>query len=232
MIQETQLSTDNNGNEIQNVSVTISVPVKDIAGLAAVNYDNFDYDILSSKVKDEIDMSSLASDIMDEMDTDDLAEKLIDNLNMRDLAKALSDNITISDYIDTEQIAVDAAEQLDIEDKIKDLLENYNPLNSCDLGNSATTAIINAIRYDIISNLYGQDKSKIDVTIGDVLRKFIKQEMAKIEQEKTTFTIGEIIDVLTGINGVNNKITEIVIAFYKSKPQVMKIAQEIITKAD
>ena len=100
MIQETQLSTDENGNEIQNIRVTISVPVKDIAGLAAVNYDNFDYDTLSSKVKDEMDMSSLASDVMDEIDTDDLAEKVVDSLNMKDLARALTDSIIISDYID------------------------------------------------------------------------------------------------------------------------------------
>ena len=232
MIQETQLSTDNNGNEIQNVSVTISVPVKDIAGLAAVNYDNFDYDTLSSKVKDEMDMSSLASDVMDEIDTDDLAEKVVDSLNMKDLARALTDSIIISDYIDTDQIASEAADQIDVEDKIHTLLNDYSPSNSCGVGNAATKAIINAIRYDIMSNLYGQDRSNVDVTITDILKKFIKQELTRIEEEKTTFTIGEIIDVLTGINSVNHKITEIVVAFSKAKPQVMKTSEDIIIKAD
>lgn len=231
MIQETQLNTYNNNNEMQNVSVTISVPVKDIAGLAAVNYDNFDYDTLSSKVKDEIDMSSLASDVVDEIDTDDLADKVIENMDMKNLARALSDSISISDYIDTEQIVVDAAEQLDIDNKVHTLLEQYNPVNSCDLGNSATKAMINAIRYDIMHHLYGHDKSNVDVTITDVLRKFIKQELTRIEEEKTTFTIGEIIDVLTGINSVNHKIAEIVVAFSKAKTQVMKSSEEII-KAD
>jgi len=232
MIQETQLSTDENGNEMQNVSVTISVPVKDIAGLAAVNYDNFDYDTLSSKVKDEMDMSSLASDVMDEIDTDDLAEKVVDSLNMKDLARALTDSIIISDYIDTDQIASEAADQIDVEDKIHTLLNDYSPSNSCGVGNAATKAMINAIRYDIMNHLYGRDKSNVDVTMTDVLIKFIRQELARIEEEKTTFTIGEIIDVLTGINGVNNKITEIVIAFSKSKPQVMKTSEDIIIKAD
>jgi len=232
MIQETQLSTDENGNEMQNVSVTISVPVKDIAGLAAVNYDNFDYDTLSSKVKDEMDMSSLASDVMDEIDTDDLAEKVVDSLNMKDLARALTDSIIISDYIDTDQIASEAADQVDVEDKIHTLLNDYSPSNSCGVGNAATKAMINAIRYDIMNHLYGRDKSNVDVTMTDVLIKFIRQELARIEEEKTTFTIGEIIDVLTGINGVNNKITEIVIAFSKSKPQVMKTSEDIIIKAD
>ena len=40
------------------------------------------------------------------------------------------------------------------------------------------------------------------------------------------------IDVLTGINGVNNKISEIVIAFAQTKPQVMRSPEEIIIKAD
>ncbi len=231
-MQEIQLNTDNNSNEMQNVSVTISVPVKDIAGLAAVNYDNFNYDTLSSKVRDEIDMSSLASDVVDEIDTDDLADKVIENMNMKDLARALSDSITIGDYIDTEQIAVDAADQLDIDNKVHSLLEQYNPANSCDLGNSATKAMVNAIRYDIMHHLYGHAKSNIDVTITDVLRRFIKQELTRIEEEKTTFTIGEIIDVLTGINSVNHKITEIVVAFSKAKPQVMKTSEELIIKAD
>ena len=232
MIQETQLSTDENGNEIQNIRVTISVPVKDIAGLAAVNYDNFDYDTLSSKVKDEMDMSSLASDVMDEIDTDDLAEKVIDSINMKDLASALTDSIIISDYIDTDQIASEAADQIDVEDKIHTLLNDYSPSNSCGVGNAATKAIINAIRYDIMSNLYGQDRSNVDVTITDILKKFIKQELTRIEEEKTTFTIGEIIDVLTGINSVNNKITEIVVAFSKAKPPAMKTLGEAIIKAD
>ena len=232
MIQETQLSTYKDSNEIQNVSVTISVPVKDIAGLAAVNYDNFDYDTLSSKVKDEMDMSSLASDVMDEIDTDDLAEKVIDSINMKDLASALTDSIIISDYIDTDQIASEAADQIDVEDKISTLLNDYNPRSSCGVGNAATKAMINAIRYDIMSNLYGQDGSHLDVTMTDVLKKFIKQELASIEEAKTTFTIGEIIDVLTGINSVNHKITEIVVAFSKAKPQAMNASGEVIIKAD
>ena len=232
MIQETQLSTDENGNEIQNIRVTISVPVKDIAGLAAVNYDNFDYDTLSSKVKDEMDMSSLASDVMDEIDTDDLAEKVIDSINMKDLASALTDSIIISDYIDTDQIASEAADQIDVENKISTLLNDYNPRSSCSTGDAATKAIINAIRYDIMSRLYGQDRSHLDVTMTDVLRKFIKQELASIEEAKTTFTIGEIIDVLTGINSVNHKITEIVVAFSKAKPPAMNTLGEVIIKAD
>ena len=42
----------NINEEMQNVNVTISVPVKDIAGLVAIDYDK-----LTSKVYDELDMS-------------------------------------------------------------------------------------------------------------------------------------------------------------------------------
>jgi len=213
----------NVNEEIQNVNVTISVPVKDIAGLVAINYED-----LASKVYSEFDLSSIASDVVDEMDSDDLIEKI----DMDDLARSFKDQIDISDYIDEEQISANAADMISVEDKISDLLSTYDPVNGCSLANEASKAMINAIRYDIMSHLYGQDKSKLDVTITSVLKKFIQQELALIEEAKTTFTIGEIIDVLTGINGVNNKISEIVIAFAQTKPQVMRSPEEIIIKAD
>ena len=220
MIQETQLSTYKDGNEIQNVSVTISVPVKDIAGLAAVNYDNFDYSEIASKVVSEIDMSSLASDVSDEIDIDDIAEKVIESIEMADIAKAFKDSIEISDYFDTDQIASEAADQIDVEDKIHTLLKDYSPSNSCGTGNAATKAIINAIRFDIMSHLYGQDRSNVDVTITDILKKFIKKELATIEENKTTFTIGEIVDTLWSTNRFDNKITEVIKAFSDKIPNL------------
>ena len=63
--------------EMQNVNVTISVPVKDIAGIVAIDYDK-----LTSKVYDELDMSSIASDVIDNIDFDDLINKLdMDDIN-------------------------------------------------------------------------------------------------------------------------------------------------------
>ena len=231
----------NINEEMQSVSVTLSVPVKDIAGLVAINYKE-----LASKVYDEFDMRVLACDLAEEIDTDDLIEKIdmddlvekididdiVKKIDMDDLAKSFKDQIDISDYIDTDQIASEAADQIDVEDKIYTLLSGYSPSNSCEVGNAATKAMINAIRFDIMNNLYGQDRSHLDVTMTDVLRKFIKQELASIEEAKTTFTIGEIIDVLTGINSVNHKITEIVVAFSKAKPPAMNTLGEVTIKAD
>lgn len=218
----------NINEEMQNVNVTISVPVKDIAGLVAINYEE-----LASKVYDNLDISSITSDVVDEMDSDDLIEKI----DMDDLATSFKDQIDISDYIDTSDVASNAADMIDVEDKVKDLLYSYDPTNACDLGDSASKAMINAIRYDIMCHLYGQDKSKLDVTITDVLRKFIRQEMNmkqeldKVQQNQHNFTLGEIYQVLSKTPDMSsNLLTYLVDEF--NKIGNAKLAEDIITKAD
>ncbi len=218
----------NINEEMQNVNVTISVPVKDIAGLVAINYEE-----LASKVYDNLDMNSIASDVVDEMDSDDIIEKI----DMNDLASNLKDNIDISDYIDTNEIASNAVDMIDFADQIKDLLISYDPLNACVLGDLASEAMINAIRYDIISHLYGQDKSKLSVTITEVLRKFIRQEMNmkqeldKVQQNQHNFTLGEIYQVLSKAPDINsNLLTYLVDEF--NKIGNAKLTEDIVIKAD
>lgn len=218
----------NINEEMQNVNVTISVPVKDIAGLVAIDYEE-----LTSKVYDNLDMNSIASDVVDEMDSSDLIEKI----DMYDLAKSFKDSIDISDYIDTNEIASNAVDMIDFADQVKDLLISYDPLNACDLGDAASKAIINAIRYDIISHLYGQDKSKLDVTITDVLRKFIRQEMNmkqeldKVQQNQYNFTLGEIYQVLSKTPDMSsNLLTYLVDEF--NKIGNTKLSEDIVIKAD
>lgn len=218
----------NINEEMQNVNVTISVPVKDIAGLVAINYEE-----LASKVYDNLDISSITSDVVDEMDSSDL----IDKIDMDDLATSFKDQIDISDYIDTSDVASNAADMIDVEDKVKDLLYSYDPTNACDLGDSASKAMINAIRYDIMCHLYGQDKSKLDVTITDVLRKFIRQEMNmkqeldKAQQNQHNFTLGEIYQVLSKTPDMSsNLLTYLVDEF--NKIGNAKLAEDIIIKAD
>lgn len=218
----------NINEEMQNVNVTISVPVKDIAGLVAIDYEE-----LTSKVYDNLDMNSIASDVVDEMDSSDLIEKI----DMYDLAKSFKDSIDISDYIDTNEIASNAVDMIDFADQVKDLLISYDPLNACDLGDAASKAMINAIRYDIISHLYGQDKSKLDVTITDVLRKFIRQEMNmkqeldKVQQNQYNFTLGEIYQVLSKTPDMSsNLLTYLVDEF--NKIGNTKLSEDIVIKAD
>ena len=167
------------------------------------------------------------------MDSDDLIEKI----DMDDLATSFKDQIDISDYIDTSDVASNAADMIDVEDKVKDLLYSYDPTNACDLGDSASKAMINAIRYDIMCHLYGQDKSKLDVTITDVLRKFIRQEMNmkqeldKVQQNQHNFTLGEIYQVLSKTPDMSsNLLTYLVDEF--NKIGNAKLAEDIITKAD
>lgn len=218
----------NINEEMQNVNVTISVPVKDIAGLVAIDYEE-----LTSKVYDNLDMNSIASDVVDEMDSSDLIEKI----DMYDLARSFKDSIDISDYIDTNEIASNAVDMIDFADQVKDLLISYDPLNACDLGDAASKAMINAIRYDIISHLYGQDKSKLDVTITDVLRKFIRQEMNmkqeldKVQQNQYNFTLGEIYQVLSKTPDMSsNLLTYLVDEF--NKIGNTKLSEDIVIKAD
>ena len=218
----------NINEEMQNVNVTISVPIKDIAGLVAINYEE-----LATKVYDNLDISSITSDVVDEMDSSDL----IDKIDMDDLATSFKDQIDISDYIDTSDVASNAADMIDVEDKVKDLLYSYDPTNACDLGDSASKAMINAIRYDIMCHLYGQDKSKLDVTITDVLRKFIRQEMNmkqeldKAQQNQHNFTLGEIYQVLSKTPDMSsNLLTYLVDEF--NKIGNAKLTEDIIIKAD
>jgi len=211
----------NVNEEIQNVNVTISVPVKDIAGLVAINYED-----LASKVYSEFDLSSIASDVVDEMDSDDLIEKI----DMDDLARSFKDQIDISDYIDEEQISANAADMISVEDKISDLLSTYDPVNGCALANEASKAMINAIRYDIMSHLYGQDKSKLDVTITDVLRRFIQQEIAR---GRKTYTFDEIENALDSIPELDSNTkfkirTILTTTMYKENVP----SEDIIIKAD
>lgn len=218
----------NINEEMQNVNVTISVPVKDIAGLVAIDYEE-----LTSKVYDNLDMNSIASDVVDEMDSDDLIQKI----DMDDLARSFKDSIDISDYIDTNEIASNAVDMIDFADQVKDLLISYDPLNACDLGDSASKAMINAIRYDIISHLYGQDKSKLDVTITDVLRKFIRQEMNmkqeldKVQQNQYNFTLGEIYQVLSKTPDMSSSLLTYLVDEF-NKIGNTKLSEDIVIKAD
>lgn len=218
----------NINEEMQNVNVTISVPVKDIAGLVAIDYEE-----LTSKVYDNLDMNSIASDVVDEMDSSDL----IDKIDMDDLARSFKDSIDISDYIDTNEIASNAVDMIDFADQVKDLLISYDPLNACDLGDAASKAMINAIRYDIISHLYGQDKSKLDVTITDVLRKFIRQEMNmkqeldKVQQNQYNFTLGEIYQVLSKTPDMSSSLLTYLVDEF-NKIGNTKLSEDIVIKAD
>ena len=218
----------NINEEMQNVNVTISVPVKDIAGLVAINYEE-----LTSKVYDNLDISSITSDVVDEMDSSDL----IDKIDMDDLARSFKDQIDISDYIDTDQIASEAADQIDVEDKIYTLLSGYSPSNSCGVGDAATKAMINAIRYDIMCNIYGQDKSKLDVTITDVLRKFIRQEMnikqeiEQPQQSQQNFTLSEIYQVLNKTPNMHSSLLAYLVDEF-NRIGSAKLAKETVVKAD
>ena len=100
--------------------------------------DHLDMDDLAEKVTYSISISDLAESVGEEMDMSDLAEHVIDRMDYSDLASDLTDHIDFSYEIDR---------HLDIADKAFDLLSDYNPENTCSLGDQFTQAIARALQY-------------------------------------------------------------------------------------
>jgi len=158
----------------EKVQVTISIPTKDIALLAPINYEE-----LSEKVYQQLDMSSLATDVVDNIDDDELCDKVIENLSYTEVARELRDHIDLDDYIDTDDIANSAADKVDISDRIHDLLSEYSPERTgCEINTMTTKAIIACIRYDLMCYFYNKPERTNELgTITDLLRKIILREM-------------------------------------------------------
>lgn len=159
----------------ENVNITLSIPISELAGLVPV-----DYKTITEKVINEIDMDDLASNVKDSLDMEDLASDVKDYIDMDDLASDVRSNMDIES----------------VEDKVTNMLEQYDVLNGCETAKLATEVIIEAIRYDIMTHLYGSDKSKMNVTMTDTLRRFIQQEIAR---QRDTYTFDQIDSVLNSI---------------------------------
>ena len=160
-----------------------------------------DYKTITEKVLEEIDMSDLASDLKEYIDMDDLAGD-------------------VKGYMDTESV----------EDKVTDMLESYDVMNGCETAKLATGVIIEAIRYDITTHLYGSDKSKVDSTMTSALRKFIQQEIARGRETYTFDQIGSVLDSIPELD-FNTKFkirTALTTMMYKEKVS----SDDIIIKAD
>ena len=97
--------------------------------------------------------------------------------------------------------------------------------------------MINAIRYDIMCNIYGKDKSKLDVTITDVLRKFIRQEMnikqeiEQPQQSQQNFTLSEIYQVLNKTPNMHSSLLAYLVDEF-NRIGSAKLAKETVVKAD
>lgn len=231
---------DSENTQEENINITLSVPIEQLRGIAPINYTK-----LSEMVLEQISISDLASDVKDNFDMSDLAESVAKELDMDSLAKEVKDNIDmedfasdVKDYFDMDDIANDVSnlikdDSTSFDEKLNDLMEDYNPINSCETGKRATKVVINAIRYDIMCHLYGQDKSKLDVTITDVLKKFIKQEVRtqEIEQSKKKFTLNEVYQILSKSSDMNQNLLSSLIGDF-NKFEDNKATEQITIKAD
>jgi len=228
-----------NINEEEKVQVTISIPSKDIALLAPINYEE-----LSEKVYQQFDLSSMATDVVEEIDDDELCDKVIGNLSYEELARELRDHVDLNDYIDTDDIASDAADRVDISDKIYGLLNDYSPeKNGCETNVAAYKAIIDTIRYDLMCYYY-EKEDRTDNGVGtttDLLRKIILKEMAKagypekvvVENDlknistsitftgnlKSSYTLDEIYNTISKMPSMNSEQISLVNAILKALPK-------------
>lgn len=216
-----------NINEEEKVQVTISIPTKDIALLAPIDYEK-----LTSKVYNQLDINAIASNVVEEIDSDDLVDKIdMDELalnikNQFDMDDLIAD---LKDSIDLNDIANDAAEKVDITDKINDLLSEYSPGgNGCETSNMATKVIIDAIRYDLMCYYYEKEEQYIHgKTITDLLRKIILKEMAKAGYPekavvannptvtgnlKPSYTLDEIYNTLSKLPSMNSELMNSILA--------------------
>ena len=107
-------------------------------------HDDFDIDHyldvkeLAEKVSESMSMSDLAESVIDEIDISDLTDDVLQRMDYSDLASDLTDHIDFSYEIDR---------HLDIADKAYDLLSDYNPENTCSLGDQFTQAIARALQH-------------------------------------------------------------------------------------
>jgi len=190
---------DSGYTQEESVNITLSVPVEKLRGIVPI-----DYAIISEKVLNEIDMSNLAESVMKELDIDDLTSDIKDNIDMSDFAS------DVCDYIDKDSLANELKGYLDgsfITNHINDLMGDYDASHKCKTGENASRIIINAIRYDLMCSTYGSDKSILDVTITDILSKFVQKEIAKnneeIAKKNESLTFEQVVNVLDSIPGLD-----------------------------
>ena len=181
------IQSENTAMQKENVNITLSIPVSELSGLVPVNYKT-----LAKEVLKEIDMEELGTEVKNNLDLDDLASDVKGYIDIDDLASDVRNNMS---------------DDSSVEDKIQDMLESYDIMNGCNTAQLATKVMIEAIRYDITTHLYGSDKSKLDVTMTSVLRKFIQQEIVKNNEEASknneTFTFGQVVNVLDSMTDLD-----------------------------
>ena len=193
----------------ENVNITVSIPVNQLSGFTAIDYKK-----VTEKVLEEIDIDDLASNVKNSIDMDDLASDVKDYIDMDDLASDVRNNMDVES----------------VEDKVAYMLEQYDVLNPCETAKLATEVIIEAIRYDIMTHLYGSDKSKMNNTMTDTLRRFIQQEIAR---ERDTYTINQIDSVLNSISELDfDTKWKIRSALTVLRYEENKSSEDIVIKAD
>lgn len=144
-----------------------------------INDSEFDLavqSILSDNADDHINdwVSSNGSEIADAA-KDYIGELVNENIDVSSLASEVRDYIDDGDIVRTQ---------------VHDLLAEYVPGNGCSTAKLAAKAIIDTIRYDLITSMREENgaTSSYDFTITDSLTRFIDKRIeVRLEQEKELY---------------------------------------------
>lgn len=171
---------------------TITIPIK-ITMDEIVKTMFKDGSLINHVIEDsEFDtaVSSILSDNAEEHISDWVSS------NGSDIADAISDYIGeyVNENIDVDLIAREVRGDLDIDDNVSDSihthLSSYKPGSGCETAQLAAKAIINTIRYDLITSMREENgaESVYDTTITDSLTMFIDRRIeARLAQEKELY---------------------------------------------
>lgn len=180
--QVTKVADDN------SITIPVKITIDDI-----VQRMFKDGDLITLVVEDnEFDkaVSNIISDNAEEYISDWVSS------NGSDIAESVGDYIGeyVSQNIDLSDLASDVRDYLDVDDiastAIHNQLEQYNPGNGCQTAKLAAKAIIDTIRYDLITSMREEKgaQSIYEFTIADSLNRFIDKRIeARLKQEKELY---------------------------------------------
>lgn len=171
-----------------SITIPIKITIDDI-----VKTMFKDGNLINSVVKDS-EFDTAVSDILSE-NVDGYINDWV-SINGSDIAEAVGDYIGtyVSENIDLGELASEVRDYIDFNDiastEIQNNLEQYVPGSGCSTAKLAAKAVIDTIRYDLISSMREENgaQSIYNFTITDSLNRFIDRRIeARLEKEKELY---------------------------------------------
>ena len=134
---------------------------------------------LDSKVKDaidECDFDEKFESVIDSYDFDNKMDHWFDyNVDINDLVRDAISDIDLSEYVEVDDV--------DIEEPLRNLMNNFSPINTCSTGQAAMDVIKSTVRYLLI---------KDNSFVADIQDALNKHQMKKMMEEAKNEIIEEV----------------------------------------